>query len=96
MPSRRRSRRLNLSARIRVGTRRGSCVNLSQTGMRWSGESIPDWTREITLELEPGYEVAIQGRVVWSTLENGVSTLGFAFDRPLPTVYGWFKMLEVA
>ena len=71
-------------------------MNLSQSGLRWVGEDLSEWPEQVTIELEPGYEIPITGRVVWSAFRDGVSILGFEFDQPLPTVYGWFKMMEAA
>ncbi len=96
MPSRRSARRLTLSARSKIGSNHGHCIDLSQDGLRWVGIQTDLEPKEVILELEPGYEVSITGTVVWTAIEGGLQTLGFKFDRPLPTIYGWFKMMEAA
>ena len=85
-----------MSANSKIGSQHGHCVDLSQDGLRWIGAKTDNIPQEVILELEPGYEVAIPGTVVWSVIEGGLQVLGFKFDRPLPTLYGWFKMMEAA
>lgn len=85
-----------MSARSKIGNHHGHCVDLSQDGLRWVGTTPDQTPQEVVIELEPGYEVSIRGQVVWSALQEGVQVLGFKFERPLPTIYGWFKMMEAA